>query len=238
MPYELFEFKKKLKTSWREVLLDITNVQTMKLYIESTQAYLNEKEKIFGGEIDIYPPTCFIYRSFDHFNFEDTKVVILGQDPYHGKHQAMGLCFSVPVNIKVPPSLVNIYRELETDIEGYNIPKYGDLTKWSKQGVLLLNASLTVQERRANSHSKYWGRFTDQIIKTISDRLDGVVFLLWGNFARHKKSLIDSNRHHVLEARHPSPLSANRGGWFGCQHFSKTNTILSDRGDTPIDWQN
>ena len=238
MPYELFEFKKKLKTSWREVLLDITNVQTMKLYIESTQAYLNEKEKIFGGEIDIYPPTCFIYRAFDHFNFEDTKVVILGQDPYHGKHQAMGLCFSVPKNIKVPPSLVNIYRELETDIEGFNIPTHGNLTKWAKQGVLLLNASLTVQESRANSHSKYWGRFTDQIIKTISERLDGVVFLLWGNFARKKKSLIDLNRHHVLEARHPSPLSANRGGWFGCQHFSKTNTILRERRDTPIDWQN
>ena len=166
--------------------------------------------------------------------FNNLKVILLGQDPYHQKGQAMGLSFSVPENIKIPPSLVNIYKELKTDCNLQLL--HGDLTKWAKQGVLLLNTSLTVRESCPNSHQKYWRPFTDNLIKYISDNKEGLVFLLWGGHAKNKKKLIDFNKHYVLEANHPSPLSANRGGWFGCKHFSKTNDFLQKNGKKEICW--
>lgn len=183
----------------------------------------------------IYPPGSLIFNAFAQTPFDKVKVVILGQDPYHGPGQAMGLSFSVPDGIPPPPSLQNIFKELHSDI-GMPVPKTGDLTPWAKQGVLLLNASLTVRANEANSHSKIgWTVFTDAVIKKISGEKSGVVFLLWGRFAQEKQSLIDASKHHVLKAAHPSPLSAHNG-FFGCKHFSKTNELLIKEGEQPIDW--
>ncbi len=163
------------------------------------------------------------------------KVVILGQDPYHGAGQAHGLSFSVPDGVPAPPSLKNIFKEIETDL-GIRMSGYPNLEKWARQGVLMLNAVLTVRSGEAASHSKAgWEQFTDAVIKCISDRSEGVVFLLWGSFARSKRELVDASRHYVLEAAHPSPLA--RGAFFGCRHFSRTNQILSSQGKEPIDWQ-
>ena len=182
----------------------------------------------------VYPPGPLIFNAFNLTPYNKVKVVILGQDPYHGAGQAHGLCFSVPYGIKPPPSLINIFKEIKTDV-GIDPPNHGNLEKWAKQGVLLLNASLTVNEGEANSHAKCgWHTFTDAVIKKLSDDKQGIVFLLWGNFARAKKSLIDTSKHHVLEAAHHSPLSG--GAFFGCRHFSKTNEILSREGKEPIDW--
>lgn len=182
----------------------------------------------------VYPPGALVFNAFNLTPYNQLKVVILGQDPYHGPGQAEGLCFSVPQGIKPPPSLVNIFKELKTDL-GITPPNHGSLVKWAQQGVLLLNASLTVNAGEANSHAKCgWQTFTDAVIKKISDDKEGIVFLLWGNFARAKKVLIDTNKHFVLEAAHPSPLSG--GAFFGSRHFSQTNDILKKQGKEPIDW--
>lgn len=183
-----------------------------------------------------YPRGRDIFSAFDHSPFEQTKVVIIGQDPYHGPGQAHGLCFSVKPGIAHPPSLINIFKEIESDL-GKPYPKSGDLTAWADQGVLLLNATLTVRARQAGSHqNKGWEVFTDAVIRKLSDERKGLVFLLWGGFAKKKAALIDASKHYILTSGHPSPLSANRGLWFGNKHFSKTNEILSQNGKTPIHW--
>lgn len=184
----------------------------------------------------IYPPMHDIFNALKYTDYNDVKVVILGQDPYHGEGEAHGLAFSVKENIPIPPSLKNIYKELNSSLGCY-IPNNGYLKKWSDQGVLLLNASLTVRKDIANSHrNKGWEIFTDQVIKKLSEREKPMVFLLWGNNAKEKKQFIDTSRHHVLMSVHPSPLSASRG-FFGCNHFAKANEILKSIGDEPIDWQ-
>ena len=183
----------------------------------------------------IFPPGRQIFAAFNSTPFHEVKVVILGQDPYHGPGQAMGLSFSVPQGIPAPPSLKNIFKEIENDL-GIRMSGSTDLSPWASQGVLLLNAVLTVMAGAAASHSKLgWQQFTDAVISTISQKCTGVVFLLWGNYARSKAALIDSSRHHVLEAAHPSPLA--RGAFFGCRHFSRTNEILVSEGKSPIDWK-
>lgn len=183
----------------------------------------------------IFPPGPLIFNAFNTTAFNDVKVVVLGQDPYHNHGQAMGLSFSVPQGVTKPPSLVNIFKELSTDL---NIPPpdHGDLTKWADQGVLLINAALTVEARKPMSHSKIgWHEFTNNVIKTLSDEREGLVFMLWGGFAKSKRDLIDGSKHLILTAAHPSPLSAHNG-FFGCKHFSQTNKWLEQKGETPIDW--
>ena len=183
-----------------------------------------------------YPKGSQIFSAFDFCPFEDVKIVIIGQDPYHGFGQANGLCFSVNDGIAMPPSLLNIFKEIETDIQ-IPFPKTGNLERWAKQGVLLLNATLTVRENEAGSHQKMgWETFTDAVIQKISDEKENVVFLLWGGFAQKKGSRIHKEKHLVLESGHPSPLSANRGFWFGNKHFSKTNAFLKTKGLKEIEW--
>lgn len=183
-----------------------------------------------------YPSGKDIFNCFNLCPFDSVRVVLLGQDPYHGLGQAHGLCFSVPEGIAHPPSLVNIFKELEQDI-GKPYPTSGNLNQWASQGILLLNATLTVTAHQAGSHqNKGWEHFTDAVIRLISKELEGVVFLLWGGFAKKKKGLITEPKHKILTSGHPSPLSANRGYWFGNQHFSKTNKYLEDQGKTPIVW--
>ena len=218
----------KIEQSWKEALAG----EFEKPYFASLVRFLHE-EKASGQRI--YPPGSRIFKAFELTPVNQVKVVILGQDPYHGAGQAMGLSFSVPANIPAPPSLKNIFKEIHDDL-GITMSGYPDLEKWARQGVLLLNAVLTVRAGQPASHSNIgWTEFTDAVIKYISDHCTGVVFLLWGNFARSKKALIDTTRHYVLEAAHPSPLA--RGAFFGCRHFSKTNEILAREGKTPIDWQ-
>lgn len=193
---------------------------------------MTEEKKNFT----IFPPGSLIFNAFNLTPFDQVKVVILGQDPYHDFGQAHGLCFSVMDGVPFPKSLINIFKELRDDV-GFEIPMSGNLEKWARQGILLLNATLTVRAHQAGSHqNKGWETFTDQVIRNISNEKEGVVFLLWGNYARAKKVLIDSNKHFILETVHPSPLSAYNG-FFGCKHFSKTNDILIQQGKTPIDWQ-
>ena len=202
-----------------------------------SESYLSLREflKAEYSTRTIYPSMFDIFNSMKITAFKDIKVVLLGQDPYHNEGQAMGLSFSVPKGKELPPSLVNMYKEINAEL-GVPISKSGDLTSWAKQGVLLLNTVLTVREHQPNSHKgKGWEVFTDSIIKKISDKKQGVVFLLWGANARSKKSLIDASKHLILESVHPSPLSAY-GGFFGCGHFKKTNEYLASIGKTPIDW--
>ncbi len=183
-----------------------------------------------------FPKSDLIFNAFEHCEFNNLKVVIIGQDPYHGVGQANGLCFSVNDGILHPPSLINILKELESDLQ-LPYPKSGNLEPWAKQGVLLLNATLTVRSGIAGSHqNKGWELFTDNIIKVVSEHKAKVVFLLWGNFAKRKAALIDENKHHILTTGHPSPLSANRGFWFGNRHFSKTNCLLEQAAQKTIDW--
>ena len=218
----------RIESSWKDALAD----EFGKPYFESLVRFLHQ-EKASGKRI--YPPGSQIFRAFDLTPLEQVKVVILGQDPYHGSGQAHGLSFSVPEGVPAPPSLKNIFKEIESDL-GVRMSGYPNLEKWAAQGVLLLNAVLTVRSGEAASHSRIgWEEFTDAVIRCISDKTEGVVFLLWGNFARSKRALIDCSRHHVLEAAHPSPLA--RGAFFGCRHFSRTNSILVSEGKTPIDWQ-
>lgn len=185
----------------------------------------------------IYPPEHQVFSAFEGLPFNDVKVVILGQDPYHGPNQAHGLSFSVLPGVKIPPSLRNMYKELATDIEGFDIPSHGYLQSWLQQGVLLLNAVLTVRDGEPNSHKKLgWGTFTDNMISALSQHREGIVFILWGAFAQKKAELIDQSKHKILTSAHPSPLSASKG-FFGNKHFSKANEILTLSGQTPIDWR-
>jgi uracil-DNA glycosylase len=183
----------------------------------------------------VYPPGKLIFSAFNHTPFDNVKVVLLGQDPYHGKGQANGLCFSVNNGIAMPPSLVNIFKEIQNDLS-YPIPPSGNLERWADQGVLLLNAMLTVRANEAGSHQgKGWETFTNKVIQHLSNQKTGIVFLLWGKYAQAKEQLIDGSKHHILKAAHPSPFSAY-SGFFGCKHFSKTNEILSLQGKQAIDW--
>lgn len=184
----------------------------------------------------VYPPGRLIFNAFDTTPLPDVKVVIIGQDPYHQPQQAMGLSFSVPQGVRVPPSLKNIYKELARSVDGFQVPPHGDLTAWAQQGVFLLNAVLTVEHGRAASHAKIgWQQFTDAVIRTLSAQREGVIFMLWGNFAKKKAALIDADRHHILTAVHPSPLAG--GGFQGCDHFAQANRLLAAQGKDAIDWQ-
>lgn len=214
--------------SWKKILqpeFDKTYFKELVLFIKNE--YVNNR---------CYPKGKDIFSAFDHCPFDDVKVVIIGQDPYHGPGQANGLCFSVHDGISHPPSLINIFKELTTDI-GKEYPSSGDLSGWAKQGVLLLNATLTVRAHRAGSHQgKGWEQFTDAVIEKISTEKENVIFLLWGGFAKKKGRKIDTSKHYILSSGHPSPLSANRGYWFGNKHFSQTNNYLKHLGESEIVW--
>lgn len=219
----------KIEESWKNILQE----EFQQPYFAAIKQFLL-KEKQAGHKI--FPPGSLIFNAFDSTPFDQVKVVILGQDPYHNIGQAHGLSFSVPDGVPPPPSLENMFKELKTDL-GIEIPSTGNLQKWANQGVLLLNAGLTVRAHQANSHKDVgWHKFTDAVIRKLSTEREGIVFLLWGGFAKKKASLIDHAKHHVLMTGHPSPLSANRGYWFGNKHFSKTNELLEKQGLTPIDW--
>lgn len=217
-----------IEKSWKEAL----GAEFEKPYFAALVQELHRQKQ--AGEV-IFPPGGQIFKAFELCPLDKVKVVILGQDPYHGYGQAMGLSFSVPQGVEAPPSLKNIFKEIESDL-GIRMSGSPDLRPWAEQGVLLLNSVLTVRAGQPASHSRIgWQTFTDAVIKTISDRCEGVVFLLWGNYARSKAVLVDKSRHHVLEAPHPSPLA--RGAFFGCRHFSATNEILAAEGKSPIDWR-
>lgn len=219
----------KIDNTWKEELKS----EFTKTYFLEIATFLRTEKML---NTTIYPPGGQIFNAFNLTPFDKVKVVILGQDPYHGPGQAHGLCFSVAPGIKPPPSLVNIFKEIHNDL-GLPIPNHGTLTKWAEQGVLMLNASLTVRAGEPMSHAKIgWATFTNAVIKKISDEKEHVVFLLWGKFAQEKQELIDITRHHyILKAAHPSPFSAD-SGFFGCKHFSKTNQFLVQNGIDPIDW--
>jgi uracil-DNA glycosylase len=218
----------KIESSWKEALQH----EFGKEYFAQLVNFLKQEKA--AGNI-IYPPGPKIFEAFQLTPLDAVKVVILGQDPYHGPGQAMGLCFSVPEGIPLPPSLLNIFKELETDM-GIKAPVCGDLTKWAKQGVFLLNAILTVRRASAASHqNKGWEQFTDAVIRTISDVKENVVFILWGNYAGSKQKLIETSKHFIVKSPHPSPLSAH-AGFFGSKPFSKTNQFLESKGLKPIDW--
>lgn len=217
----------KIEASWKEALWESLASENFE---EIAQFLKQEKQ---AGKT-IYPPGPLIFNAFNTTSFDKLRVVILGQDPYHNPNEAMGLCFSVPKEIKVPPSLKNIYKELAQDV-GFEIPSHGDLTAWADQGVFLLNAMLTVEHKKPASHRKIgWQLFTDAVIQTISDKKSNVVFLLWGNFAKGKRTLIDTEKHLVLESAHPSPLAG--GAFFNNNHFSKTNQYLEQQGLEKINW--
>ena len=218
----------RIEQSWKNALAD----EFGKPYFESLVRFLH-KEKSEGKKV--FPPGSQIFRAFDLTPVDKVKVVILGQDPYHGFGQAHGLSFSVPEGVPAPPSLKNIFKEIESDM-GVRMSGYPNLENWARQGVLLLNAVLTVRSGEAASHSKIgWEQFTDAVIRYVSNNCEGVVFMLWGNFARGKRELIDASRHCVLEAAHPSPLA--RGAFFGCRHFSRANAWLAANGKAPVNWQ-
>ena len=214
--------------SWKKILKE----EFQKSYFQKLVVDLKTLKS--EGKV-IYPPGPLIFNAFNLTPYDQVRVVIIGQDPYHGPNQAMGLCFSVNQGIPVPASLKNVYKELAADI-GFTNPEHGDLSNWAKQGVFMLNAVLTVEHKQAGSHRKLgWQQFTDKVIQKLSDQRTGLIFLLWGNYARSKSELIDKSKHHVLEAAHPSPLA--RGAYFGSRHFSKTNSLLKQEGLSPIHWQ-
>ena len=218
----------KIEKSWKKVL----HKEFEKKYMKNLKEFLIKERKIHK----IYPKEKEIFNAFNQTPLYNVKIVILGQDPYHGEKQAHGLSFSVTKGIKLPPSLVNIYKEIKNDLSIINNSN-GDLTSWANQGVLLLNATLTVRANQAGSHqNKGWEQFTDKVISTISEEKNGVIFLLWGRFAQKKQTLIDTKKHYVLKSSHPSPLSAYRG-FFGCKHFSKCNIILQKQGKSEIKWK-
>ena len=217
----------KIESSWKEALADEFSAG----YSASWKHFLLEERK----QNVIYPPGKAIFAAFNHTPFSEVKVVIVGQDPYHGAGQANGLCFSGSPGVKIPPSLQIIFKEISSDI-GAGMPAQGDLSAWARQGVLLLNATLTVRAASPASHQgKGWEQFTDRVIRLLSEKREGLIFLLWGRPAQLKEKLIDTQRHFVLKAAHPSPLSAYNG-FFGCRHFSQTNKILLNQGKTPINW--
>ncbi|XP_056313078.1 uracil DNA glycosylase a isoform X1 [Danio aesculapii] len=215
--------------SWRKAL----NAEFERSYFKSLMSFVGEERK----KHTVYPPPHQVFTWTQTCDIKDVKVVILGQDPYHGPNQAHGLCFSVQRPVPPPPSLLNIFKELASDIEGFVQPDHGDLTGWANQGVLLLNAVLTVRAHQANSHKdKGWETFTDAVVHWLSSNMQGLVFILWGAYAQKKGAAINKKQHHVLQAVHPSPLSAHRG-FFGCKHFSKANELLKKSGKKPIDWK-
>jgi len=221
------EVNPQIEDSWKDILKDEFEKQYFK---ELKEFLLNEKSKYV-----VYPPGGLIFNAFRLTPFDSVRVVLLGQDPYHGPGQAHGLCFSVPPGITPPPSLGNIFKEIERDM-GIPVPRHGSLEKWAHQGVLLLNATLTVRANQPGSHQrKGWETFTNAVISKLSEKRVGLVFLLWGKFAQEKETIIDINRHYMLKAAHPSPYSAFNG-FFGCRHFSKTNEILTKHGMDGIDW--
>ena len=218
----------KIEPSWSSVL----EAEFEKDYFKSLTDFVRSEYQ----QHTCYPPGKLIFNAFNATPFDQVKVVIIGQDPYHGPGQAEGLCFSVPSGIAIPPSLVNIYKELESDID-FTAPNRGNLKHWADQGTLLLNAILTVRAHQAGSHqNKGWEQFTDAVIQHLNDKREGLVFLLWGGYAKKKGRKINRDQHLVMETGHPSPLSANRGYWFGNKHFSKTNDYLETRGKAPINW--
>lgn len=218
-----------IEPSWKQLLEEEFN----KPYFDDLVKFVKQEYKTQT----CYPPGSQIFNAFNACPLDRLKVVVIGQDPYHGIGQANGLCFSVNDGVDFPPSLINIFKELQSDL-AINYPTNGNLEQWAKQGVLLLNATLTVRAHNAGSHqNKGWEQFTDAVIKNISDNTEKKIFLLWGGFAKKKAKLIDSNKHHILTSGHPSPLSANRGYWFGNKHFSKTNSLLEQDGSQVIDWQ-
>ncbi len=218
----------KIEASWKEALAN----EFDQPYFQKLTAFLKSEKT--NGKV-IYPPGSLIFNAFNCTPFKEVKVVILGQDPYHNPGEAMGLSFSVPKGVRVPPSLKNIYKELYSDLK-ISPPQHGDLSQWSAQGVFLLNAMLTVEHKKAGSHQKSgWQEFTAAVIKKLSDEREGLVFMLWGNFAKSKGELIDKTKHLVLEAAHPSPLA--RGAYFDSKHFSKANEYFKKNGQKPIDWQ-
>jgi uracil-DNA glycosylase len=217
-----------IEDSWKEILEEEFNAQ---YFMELKEFLLKEK-----SDFIVYPPGRLIFNAFQLTPFNKVRVVLLGQDPYHGPGQAHGLCFSVPVGITPPPSLINIFKEIESDL-GIPLPVHGNLEKWARQGVLLLNATLTVRANQPGSHQRHgWEAFSNAVIRKLSEKRVGLVFLLWGKFAQEKESLIDTNKHYILKAAHPSPFSAYNG-FFGCRHFSKTNEILKKHGLDEIDWR-
>ena len=217
-----------IEAQWKEMLAD----EFARDYFSELKEFLVEEKSKFT----VYPPGPLIFNAFRLTPFDRVRVVLLGQDPYHGPGQAHGLCFSVPAGIAQPPSLVNIFKELQSDV-GVPIPGHGNLESWARQGILLLNATLTVRANQPGSHQKRgWESFTDAVIRKLSEKRVGLVFLLWGRFAQEKAALIDSNRHYILKAAHPSPFSAYNG-FFGCRHFSKTNEILRKHALEEIDWR-
>ncbi len=218
----------KIEESWKERLAS----EFEKPYFQELVSFVKEE---YGASV-VYPPAKQIFNAFSHCTFDKCRVVILGQDPYHGVGQANGLCFSVNDGVRMPPSLMNIFKEIQGDL-GKPFPATGNLERWASQGVLLLNATLTVRGASAGSHQKKgWETFTDAVIKCISAEKSNVVFLLWGKYAQDKGAVIDASRHYILKSKHPSPMSANGGGWFGNHHFSKANAYLQDHGLEPINW--
>lgn len=213
---------------------DVIGREKEEQYFQETLNFVRQERE--SGKI-IYPPAADVFNAFKYTEFDDVNVVIIGQDPYHGPNQAHGLCFSVLPGVAIPPSLLNIYKELKSDIPHFEIPKHGYLQSWAQQGVLLLNTVLTVEAGKAHSHAKSgWERFTDKVIEVLNAERKGLIFLLWGSHAQKKGQFIDKTKHHVLTSVHPSPLSAHRG-FLGCQHFSKTNELLLQLGKAAIDWQ-
>ena len=218
-----------MEQGWKKALKD----EFSKDYFLRLRAFLRSEKQ---SGTTLYPPGPKIFSAFDHTAFDNVKVVILGQDPYHGPGQAHGLCFSVPDGIPPPPSLVNIFKEMKSDL-GLDMPSHGNLESWADQGVLLLNATLTVRASSPGSHqNKGWEQFTDAVIRKLSDEKEGLVFILWGKYAQAKEALIDTTRHHILKSPHPSPFSADRG-FFGSRPFSRTNDLLRAGGQAPIDWK-
>jgi len=220
--------KIKIDESWKSVLKE----EFQKSYFGGIAEHL---KSLKAEKKEFYPPGSLIFNAFNITPFDQVKVVILGQDPYHNPGEAMGLCFSVPVGVRLPPSLKNVFKEIKADV-GIELPNHGDLTRWANQGVFLLNAMLTVEHKKAGSHSKIgWQEFTNAVIQILSDQKTGLVFMLWGNFAKGKKQFIDENKHLVLESAHPSPLAGKR--FFGNHHFSKANKYLQENNQNSIDWQ-
>ncbi|HLO58597.1 MAG TPA: uracil-DNA glycosylase [Bacteroidales bacterium] len=224
----MIQVNPQIEPSWKEVLND----EFGKSYFAGLKEFLLEEREKYT----VFPPGGLIFNAFRLTSFDNVKVVIIGQDPYHGAGQAHGLCFSVPPGIPAPPSLVNIFKEIEKDL-GIPVPNHGCLENWAKQGVLLLNATLTVRANQPGSHQRRgWENFTNSVIQRLSEKRVGLVFLLWGKFAQEKEALIDTNKHYILKAAHPSPYSAYNG-FFGCRHFSKTNEILRKHGIDEINWK-
>lgn len=225
----LYKMTTTLENSWKNVL----NKELHKTYFKELEVFVSQEY----AKHPCYPEKENIWAAFNHCSLDAVKLVIIGQDPYHGKGQANGLCFSVQDGIKHPPSLVNIFKEIESDLN-IPYPESGNLERWAKQGILLLNATLTVQESMAASHQKKgWETFTDAVIKTISESKKDVVFMLWGGFAKKKAKLIDTDKHTILSSGHPSPLSANRGYWFGNKHFSSCNSLLIEKNEKKLNWK-